>query len=117
MTSHNRSGFRRIPVISPEPGEGPEKPPRPVRLEGVVRDGVERGSVVLVDEQDAVLAQLMGGDQALLRDGVRVTVTGHFVTGLMTTVQQGRPFRVLDVAPDADADAEVPPAANPADCE
>ena len=71
------------------------KSPPAVRLRGVVGSGVERNSVVLLDERGQLLAQLMGGPSDVIVDGARVNVTGHFVTDLLTTAQQGRPFRVL----------------------
>jgi hypothetical protein len=65
-----------------------------------VRAGVERGAVVLLDSDGALLAQLMGGDPAVIADGLRVIVTGNFVAGLLTTAQQGRPFQVRDAVAD-----------------
>lgn len=64
-----------------------------VTLTGTVEQGVESTSVVLLDEAGSPLAQL-GGAGASYPLGVRVEVTGRFVTGLRTTAQQGRPFRV-----------------------
>ena len=100
MTNHDHSGFRRIPGISREMRAGFAKAPRSIELRGVVRTGVERGSVVLLDPNGGLLAQLMGVDPAVIGDGVAVRVTGYFVTDLLTTVQQGAPFRVLEVTID-----------------
>ena len=63
-------------------------------LRGIVREGVERGAVVLLDDRGMLLAQLMGGDPAVLTDGARVEVTGAFRRDLSTTAQQGPPFQV-----------------------
>ena len=100
MTDQNRARAPRIPVVSPEFTAGSDKPKRQSQLRGVVRTGVERGSLVLLDDHGKLLAQLMGGDPAVLADGLRVTVTGHFVTDLRTTVQQGVPFRVFKAVAD-----------------
>lgn len=64
------------------------------QLRGVVRSGVEHHSRVLVGPQGQVLAQLMGGPPTVLTDGQQVLVTGVFVPDLLTTAQQGVPFRV-----------------------
>ncbi len=73
---------------------------KPVRLRGTVRDGVERGSRVLLDDTGAVLAQLMGGPPGVLTEGSVVTVIGVFRRDLLTTVQQGAPFQVQDATSD-----------------
>lgn len=96
MTDHSSSGFRRISAIPPEMRAGSTKAPRPIRLRGMVRSGVERGSVVLLGPSGQLLAQLMGGDPAVLADGRTVAVTGHFVEDRLTTTQQGMPFQVLE---------------------
>jgi hypothetical protein len=83
--------------------DGPS-PDKVRSLRGVVRAGVEHNSLVLVDPQGQPLAQLMGGPTALLTDGRPVVVTGVFVTGLLTTAQQGRPFEVRTVEPDPGPD-------------
>lgn len=70
-------------------------PPKPQIVHGVVREGVERGAIVLLDEDGALIAQLLGGDPAVLADGARVRVTGVFRRDLFTTVQQGPPFQVI----------------------
>ncbi len=100
MTDQNRSGGGRIPGISPHITTGSGKTDREIVLRGVVRTGVERNSVVLVDDQGTPLAQLTGGDPAVLRDGLRVIVTGRFVPDLLTTAQQGAPFRVQKAVAD-----------------
>ncbi len=65
-----------------------------VTLAGTVEQGVESRSIVLLDEAGSPLAQLSGRPAAEYPLGLRVEVTGRFVTGLRTTAQQGRPFRV-----------------------
>lgn len=75
------------------------KPQRPQTLRGLVRQGVERDAVVLLDDRGVLLAQLMGGDTAVLTDGLRVEVTGIFQLDLSTTVQQGPPFWVDSAKP------------------
>lgn len=83
-------------------GAAPEK----VRsLCGVIRGGVERNSLVLIGPQGQLLAQLMGGPPAVLTDGRSVVVTGVFVSGLLTTAQQGAPFQVWTAEPDPGPDA------------
>jgi hypothetical protein len=81
-----------------------EKPPKPQTLLGVVREGVERGAVVLLDDRGGLLAQLMGGDPAVLADGSRVEVAGVFRRDLSTTAQQGPPFQVWSAKAAADGD-------------
>jgi hypothetical protein len=68
-----------------------------VTLAGTVEQGVESSSVVLLDEAGSPLAQLNGRPAADYPLGIRVEVTGRFVTGLRTTAQQGRPFRVEEM--------------------
>lgn len=100
---------RRRPVISRETlvGLARQTPAASTdkvrRLRGVVRSGVERNSCVLVGPQGEPLAQLMGGPPAVLCDGRSVVVTGVFVSGLLTTAQQGAPFQVQTAEPDEEA--------------
>ena len=68
-------------------------PSAPTRLTGTISAGVEPGCLLLDDYL------LVGGPPDLLRAGVRVTVTGHVEPGLMTTCQQGTPFRVETATP------------------
>lgn len=84
---------------------------RMTRLRGMVRSGVERSSCVLIGPNGELLAQLMGGPPAVLVDGRAVVVTGVFVTELVTTVQQGAPFRVHT----AEIDDGYRPAGDPGD--
>jgi hypothetical protein len=97
MDHPDHSGSGRAPALSAELLGGlvaARKSPRPQTLRGLVRNGVERGAVVLLDDGGMLLAQLMGGDPTVLADGARVEVTGVFWLDLSTTVQQGPPFRV-----------------------
>ena len=72
---------------------------RIVHLTGTIQEGVERGCIVLVDDSGGVLANLMGLAPEDRRWESRVTVEGSFVLGMMTTCQQGRPFRVSRTSP------------------
>ena len=65
-----------------------------VTLAGTVEQGVESRSIVLFDDAGSPLAQLSGRPATEYPLGTRVQVPGRFVTGLRTTAQQGRPFRV-----------------------
>ncbi len=92
------AGVRSRLVASQDPRETRKQRARQV-LSGTVRDGVERGVVVLLDDRGVLLAQLMGGDPAVLSEGARVEVTGVFRHDLSTTAQQGPPFRVDSASP------------------
>jgi hypothetical protein len=67
------------------------------RLTGTIAAGVESGCIVLVDDKDAVLANLIGLDEASAPVGSMVQVEGRFQPDLMTTCQQGEPFEVASV--------------------
>lgn len=86
-----------LPTVSPgrTPGGpgGPGASPRPMTLSGTVQAGVEHNCFLL----DGYL--LLGGSPDLVRAGARVTVTGHVQADLMTTCQQGIPFKVQRVEP------------------
>jgi hypothetical protein len=62
-------------------------------LSGTITAGVEPNCVLL----DNYL--LVGGPRDVLRAGARVTVTGRVQPDLMTTCQQGTPFRVESAKP------------------
>lgn len=66
------------------------------RLTGTVVDGVEHGCLLLQTDEGAYL--LVGGNPDQLRVGARVTVQGSTDPGLLTTCQQGVPFRVSSVS-------------------
>lgn len=76
-----------LPPTGPTRG-APPSPGSELTLSGVVREGVERGCYLL----DNYL--LVGGPRDVITAGGRVTVTGRVQTDLMTTCQQGVPFRV-----------------------
>ncbi|MEO3743810.1 hypothetical protein [Plantactinospora sp. B5E13] len=76
-----------VPPTGPTRG-APPSPGSELTLTGVVREGVERGCYLL----DNYL--LVGGPRDVITAGGRVTVTGRVQTDLMTTCQQGVPFRV-----------------------
>jgi hypothetical protein len=82
----------RKPTGRPAPDDGT------VTLIGVVDQGVESRSIVLFDDVGNPLAQLSGRPAGTYPFGARVQVTGRFVPELRTTAQQGRPFRVEDLA-------------------
>jgi hypothetical protein len=69
------------------------RPAQPTELTGVVTAGVEPGCLLL----DGYL--LVGGDPTVVRTGARVRVTGRVESDLLTTCQQGTPFRVSAAAP------------------
>ena len=71
----------------------------PTALRGTVERGVESGCVLLTDDSGGVLANLMGIDPHEWPPGSKVDVTGTFEPDLMTTCQQGTPFRVSQVRP------------------
>ncbi|MFV2017141.1 hypothetical protein [Micromonospora sp. LOL_023] len=83
-----------LPSVPPggTPG-GPGTSSRPMTLSGTVQAGVENNCFLL----DGYL--LLGGSPDLVRAGARVTVTGHVQADLMTTCQQGIPFKVQRVEP------------------
>ncbi|MFG2060613.1 hypothetical protein ACGFIK_04255 [Micromonospora sp. NPDC048871] len=75
------------------PGKRPGGPPQPtstgeMTLTGQIESGVEPGCLLL----DGYL--LLGGPREVLTAGAAVTVTGRPEPGLMTTCQQGTPFKV-----------------------
>jgi hypothetical protein len=70
------------------------KPGRTLELRGVVEPGVEAGCRLLTSGGTTYL--LVGG---AVTEGERVVVTGTVERDLVTTCQQGVPFRVTAVAP------------------
>lgn len=84
--------------------QAPVAAPKVRQLHGQVRSGVERNSCVLVGARGEVLAQLMGGPPEVVTDGRFVVVTGVFLTDLLTTAQQGAPFRVQTAEPEVAPD-------------
>lgn len=79
------------PSATPTPSSTPD--PGPVELTGVPEAGVEEGCWLL----DGHL--LLGGDKDLLASGQPLRVTGSIDRGVMSTCQQGTPFRVDTVEP------------------
>ncbi|BCJ58558.1 hypothetical protein Jiend_19800 [Micromonospora endophytica] len=77
---------------SGHPGKGPVGPQptstSELTLTGRIESGVEPGCLLL----DGYL--LLGGPRDVLTAGTTVTVTGQPSPGLMTTCQQGTPFKV-----------------------
>ncbi|HTJ34555.1 MAG TPA: hypothetical protein VL738_15120 [Dactylosporangium sp.] len=83
------------------PGGPSSLPPQPagstIAIRGTVRDGVEPGCVLLATDAKTYL--LIGGDKSALNSGAQVTVYGVEQPGLMTTCQQGTPFKVSRIEP------------------
>jgi hypothetical protein len=82
------------PSLSPSLSLGSEQPLVSVR--GTVKDGVEPGCVLL-SATDSKTYLLLGGDRAALKSGATVTVYGKPEPEMMSTCQQGTPFRVSRV--------------------
>jgi hypothetical protein len=88
---------RTAPATSkPEVTEPSSPDQKLMRLRGRIADGVEPGCVVLHAEGGMGTWLLLRTANLRLLDG-RVEVTGYHVTGLLTTCQQGRPFRVVSI--------------------
>jgi hypothetical protein len=58
-----------------------------------VQEGVEAGCMLLKAD-NGPLYLLLGGDRGVIAQGGRLEVVGRPMPGLMTTCQQGTPFRV-----------------------
>jgi hypothetical protein len=84
------------PTSKPEVTEPSLPDQKLMRLRGRIADGVEPGCVVLHAEGGMGTWLLLRTANLRLLDG-RVEVTGYHVTGLLTTCQQGRPFRVVSI--------------------
>ncbi|MEV6812928.1 hypothetical protein [Micromonospora sp. NPDC051296] len=79
--------------VTPLPGKTRGGPPKPtataaMTLTGRVESGVEPGCLLL----DGYL--LLGGPRDVLTAGASVTVTGQPAPDMLTTCQQGTPFKV-----------------------
>jgi hypothetical protein len=94
------------PVTAPPPSIAPTTAPAApsfglapsgaeTAIRGTIREGVEPGCVLLATDAKTYL--LIGGDKALLQSGSQVTVYGVEQSDLMTTCQQGTPFKVTRV--------------------
>ncbi len=68
-----------------------------ITITGTPTEGVESGCIVM--QAGDTLYLLLGGDRSALMSGAPVQVRGTPDPGLMTTCQQGTPFRVTDVKP------------------
>jgi hypothetical protein len=66
-------------------------------LTGQIEAGVEPRCLILRQGSDTY--QLIGGDPAIVKAGVRVRVTGHVAVGVMSYCMQGRPFQVTSAQP------------------
>jgi hypothetical protein len=69
-----------------------------VQVTGRIEAGVEAGCKILVADGGGGYL-LLGGPSGVLKEGARVEVEGTVETGLMTTCQQGRPFKVISAKP------------------
>jgi hypothetical protein len=79
-------------VASAPPSMQPGPSGSTVALRGTIHDGVEPGCVLLTTDAKTYL--LIGGDKSMLKSGAQVTVYGVEQKDLMTTCQQGTPFKV-----------------------
>lgn len=90
-----------LPVADelPEPLPGPSGRPRGSArtITGTVVAGVEEGCLLLSTQAGDHL--LLGGDPAVVRPGARLVVTGRPDPSVLTTCQQGAPFRVTSARP------------------
>jgi hypothetical protein len=84
-------GGQPDPSGSETPVPQPTTLPGPTELTGFPEAGVESGCWLL----DGYL--LLGGDQELIGSGREVQITGAVTEDVMTTCQQGTPFRVDSV--------------------
>ncbi|MGH3712587.1 MAG: hypothetical protein ACRDT4_03885 [Micromonosporaceae bacterium] len=83
------------PSLSPTPGESKSAAKGGgVELRGTVESGVEAGCLILTTGGKTY--NLIGGDRAVVKAGARVVVRGTEEPDLMTTCQQGIPFRVAE---------------------
>jgi hypothetical protein len=77
----------------------PTVPAPVVRLQGVVRAGVEMGCMLLDTEANAPAYLLLGGDRTLIKPGARLVVYGRYAPGTISFCMQGVPFQVVGVQP------------------
>lgn len=63
-------------------------------LSGKISKGTESGCRLL--KQDGETYNLVGGDKNIMTVGTEVEVSGSVQDGMMTTCQQGKPFKVSD---------------------
>ncbi|MEU7872682.1 hypothetical protein [Dactylosporangium sp. NPDC049140] len=82
-----------VPSAHPSLTLGSSQPLISVR--GTVKDGIEPGCMLLTTDKQTYL--LVGGDRAALKSGATLTVYGTPEPELMSTCQQGTPFRVSRV--------------------
>ena len=83
------------PSVSSSDPSGKSSPG--ITITGTPTEGVENGCIVM--QSGATLYLLLGGDRSVLMSGRPVVVRGTPDPGLMTTCQQGTPFRVTEVKP------------------
>lgn len=88
--------------ISPSafpPGNDPtgKYPSGVITITGTPTEGVENGCIVM--QSGDTLYLLLGAEPGALMTGRPVVVRGTPEPGLMTTCQQGTPFRVTEVRP------------------
>lgn len=90
------SGVSAPRSFSPEPSsDSPTSKVVPeLTLTGTVEAGVEKGCLVLVSDGTA---HVLIGELTGVLPGSQVTVRGHEATNVLTSCQQGAPFRVTAV--------------------
>jgi hypothetical protein len=90
------------PAAAPTPTPPTTTAPAPAgkmqRLTGRVEAGVEAGCKILVADSGGGYL-LLGGPADVLTEGARVQVEGTVEAGVVTTCQQGRPFKVISAKP------------------
>lgn len=79
--------------VPPSGGSGAAKSGE-ITVTGSIEEGVEPNCILLKTADKSYL--LLGGDRALIQQGGRLTVRGTPQPDLMTTCQQGEPFRVAE---------------------
>lgn len=96
-TGSSGSGSLSASALAPDGSGSTDAAPVEQDLTGRIKEGVESGCTVLVDDAGTVLANLIGFDPTGVDVSGVVTVSGSFNPDLMTTCQQGRPFEVTTV--------------------
>jgi hypothetical protein len=91
-SSSSETGGPSVSISDPSGKSSPG-----ITITGTPTEGVENGCIVM--QSGATLYLLLGGDRSVLMSGQPVVVRGVPDPGLMTTCQQGTPFRVTEVKP------------------
>jgi hypothetical protein len=80
-------------TTTPSPSTPSGVPSGDITVRGAVEEGVEAGCMLLKAD-DGPLYLLVAGDRSMIAQGGRLEVVGRPVPDLMTTCQQGTPFKV-----------------------